>query len=209
MHGLEQDSRHRLGRLPVADWGLHGRATPLAPPLAHSSSLHRLLPPADESSDLSRGHGLASLVFDLHLPDGQPPSWVVDRALSVEAPAAAKRIPGSHRTQKAPGHPHQAHRGWQWNVHRPEASGHRCNQGPRHHRLAEGAGAGMLRVGEERVVLTRDVDEGRQVCRGNGPPPCRPFSAERQVFEVNEFQDVLRYLSLRVYRPAVSLTSFL
>jgi hypothetical protein len=209
VHGLEEDSRHRLGRLPVVDWGLHGCATPLAPTLAPSGSLHGLLPPADESSDLGGGDRLASLVFDFHLPDRQAPSWVVDRALAVEAPAAANRIPGSHRTQKAPGHPHQAHRGRKWNVHRPKASSHRCNQGPWHHRLTKGAGAGMLRIGEERVVFTRDVDEGRQVCRGNGPPPCRPFSAERQVFEVNEFQDVLRYLSLRVYRPAISLTSFL
>jgi hypothetical protein len=56
----------------------------------------------------------------------------------------------------------------------------------------------VLGIGVQRVVITGEADERGEVSLGDGPAPCGPLAAQRQFFEMQEFQDVLRNLRQRL-----------
>ena len=75
-----------------------------------------------------------------------------------------------------------------------EPGHHGGDQGRGDDQAAIRAFAGVLGVGVEGVEVSRETDVPRHVRLGDGPAPGRPLSAQGQVFEMNEFQEVLQGL---------------
>ena len=192
-HRLDQRTRRRLGRQLVVGGRLSGSAA-ASSALARSSGFHRLFPAADEPGHLTRGDGLAALILDLYLPHDEAPSGILHRPFAVQSPARADRVPGPDRALESPCRAHEADRRRHGHVDSPEPGGDGGDQCAWHDRLPERAHTGVLGIRVQGVVVTREADERGQVCLGDGPSPRGPLAAERQVFEMNEFQDVLRCL---------------
>jgi hypothetical protein len=65
----------------------------------------------------------------------------------------------------------------------------------------------VLRVRVERVEIARETPVSGEVGLGDRPAPRGPLASERQVFEMNQFQEVLQGLGSSEYNQRLGLIS--